>query len=71
MRCPIVKVAVGCLMEPAVVHIARVLQKLHFFQFFNLFTILHDLPQKKNTRIYRQKNTRLDDFLYTSYIFHT
>ena len=37
----------GRRMEPAALHIARVLQKLHFFQFFNFFYHLHDLPQKK------------------------
>ena len=94
-RRPIVKVAMGCHTEPAAV--AHVLQRLHFFQFFNFFIIyttyrkkkkitrpyrkkknnsiflynLHDLPQKKITRIYRKKKiTRLDDFLYTTYIFH-
>ena len=90
-RRPIVKVAT----EPAVVHSAHVLQKLHFFQFFFFFIYttcrkkkkhytplpqkkinfffnnLHDLPQKRKTHIDRQKKSaRLDDFLYTSYIFH-
>ena len=37
----------GCRTEPAAVHIAHVLQRLHFFQFFNFFYNLHDLPQKK------------------------
>ena len=32
--------------------------------------MLHDLPQKKITHIYCKKNTQLDIFLYTSYIFH-
>ena len=40
----------GCCMEPAVVHIAHVLQKLHFFQFFNFFPNLYDLPPKNFTR---------------------
>ena len=37
----------GCRTEPASVHIAHVLQKLHFFQFFNFFLTLHDFPQKR------------------------
>ena len=37
----------GCHTEPAAVHIAHVLQRLHFFQFLNFFNNLHDLPQKK------------------------
>ena len=73
----------------------HVLQRLHFFQFFNFFIIyttyrkkklhaptakknsiffydLHDLPQKKITRIYRKKNyTTRRFFLYTTYIFHS
>ena len=36
-RRPIVKVAMGCHTEPAAVPVAHVLQKLHFFQFFNFF----------------------------------
>ena len=36
-RRPIVKVTMGCRTEPAAVHIAHVLQRLHFFQFFNFF----------------------------------
>ena len=44
----------GCRTEPAAVHIAHVLQRLHFFQFFNLFNNLHELPQKKITRPYRK-----------------
>ena len=41
----------GCHTEPAAVHIAHVLEKLHFFQYFNFWYNLHDLPQKKITRI--------------------
>ena len=62
-RRPIVKVAMGCCTEPADVHIAHVLQKLHAFQFFNLFYNLQDLPQRKNYSIGHF-------FLYTTYIFH-
>ena len=38
-------------------HIAHVLQRLHFFQFFNpfFFNKLHDLTAKKNTPPYRKK----------------
>ena len=46
-RRPIVKVTMGCRTKPATVHIAHVLQKLHFFQFFNFFCDLHNLPQKE------------------------
>ena len=64
----------GCCAEPAAVHIAHVLQRLHFFQFFtrpyrkkrfNFFLIIHTTYRKK-------KITRLDDFLHTHtpYIFH-
>ena len=56
-RCPIVKVAMGCRTEPAFVPIAHVMQKLHFFQFF--LDNLHNLPQKKNTCIYRKKNNSI------------
>ena len=52
----------GSRTEPAAVHIAHVLQRLHFFQFFNFFNNLHDFPQKKITRIYRKKITRLAGF---------
>ena len=85
-RRPIVKFAMGCRTEPAAVHIAHVLQELHFFQFFNLFYNLHDLPQKNklhaiaakknnffpiiHTHLPQKKITRFDDFLYTSCIFH-
>ena len=47
----------GCRTEPAAVHIAHVLQQLHFFQssiFFIIYTIyrkkkLHALTAKKNS----------------------
>ena len=51
----------GCHTEPAAVHIAHVLQRLHFFQFFNFFIIyttyrkkkkLHTLTAKKNNSIF-------------------
>ena len=55
-RRPMVNVAMGCSTEAAIVHIAHVLQKLHFFQFSIFFTNnLHALPQKKITRIYCKK----------------
>ena len=57
-------VAMGCRTEPAIVHSAHVLQKLHFFQFFNLLYKLHDLPQKKITRIYLKKRF---NFCYNSH----
>ena len=45
----------GCRTEPAAVHIAHVFQRLHFFQFFNFFYNLRNLPQKNITRPYRKK----------------
>ena len=64
-RRPIVKVAMGCRTELAAVHIAHVLQRLHFFQFFNFFkNNLHALPQKKIARPYRKKKTI---FVYNSH----
>ena len=52
----------GCHTEPAFVHIAHVMQKLHFFQFFNCFCSLHDPPQ--------EKLHNLMILLFMSYIFH-
>ena len=37
----------GCRTEPATVHIAHVLQRLHFFQFFNFFLIIYTTYRKK------------------------
>ena len=54
-RCPIVKVAMGCCTEPAIVHIARVFQKWHFFSSFNF---------SKSFIITHQKNTRTDGFFF-------
>ena len=56
----------GCRTEPAAVHIAHVLQRLDFFQIFNFFYNLHDLPQKKNYTTYR-KNKKIQFF----FIIHT
>ena len=44
----------GCRTEPATVHIAHVLQRLHFFQFFNFFYNFTGLTAKKITRPYRK-----------------
>ena len=55
----------GCRKEPAAVHIAHVLQRLHLFQFVNFFYNLHDLPQKKITRPYRNKKNSI--FFYNSH----
>ena len=52
----------GCHTEPAAVHIAHVLQRLHFFQFFNFFYNLHDLPQKKNYTPLAQKKIIQNSF---------
>ena len=56
----------GCRTEPAAVHIAHVLQRLHFLQFFSFFYNLHDLPQKKITLLYR-KNKKNSNFFYDSH----
>ena len=51
----------GCRTGPAIVHSVHVLQKLHFFQFFNFF-LQFTLPTAKNTYTHLpQKNhtTRL------------
>ena len=50
----------GAITEPAAVHIAHVLQRSDFFQFFNFFLIsttyskkkLHDLPQRLKNSIF-------------------
>ena len=62
----------GCHTEPAIVHSAHALQKLHFFQIFNFFVAnLHDLPQNK--MICKNKNTHLQkksiflNIIYTTY----
>ena len=61
----------GCRTELAAVHIAHVLQRLHFFQFFNFFVIYTTYPPKKLHTFTAKKITRLNDFfLYTTYIFH-
>ena len=65
-RRPIVKVAMGCRMEPAAVHIAHVLQRLDFFQFFNFFYNLHDLQQKKKLHDLPQK-LKNSIFFYNSH----
>ena len=44
----------GCRTEPAIVHIAYVLQKLHFFQFFHFFDNLHDFPQNNYTCVQKK-----------------
>ena len=50
---PIVKVAVGCRTEPAIVHFAYILQKLHsFFQFSNFLIFFYNL----HSRFARKKN---------------
>ena len=47
----------GCRTEPVAVHIAHVLQQLHFFQFFNFLYSLHDLLQKKIPRPHRKEKS--------------
>ena len=66
-RRPIVKVAMGCRTGPAAVHIAHVLQRLDFFQFFNFFfNNSHDLPQKKKLHDLPQK-LKNSIFFYNSH----
>ena len=57
----------GCCTEPAAVHIAHVMQRLHFFQFFNFFYNLHDLPQKKITLPYRKNKKFIFFNIHTTY----
>ena len=60
----------GCRKEPAAVHIARVLQKLHFFPFFNFF-IIHTTYRKKKLHAFTAKRiTRLDNFFVHDLHFH-
>ena len=55
----------GCRTESAAVHIAHVLQKLHFFQFFNFFGIIYTTYcKKKITRVDRKKKSILFYNLY-------
>ena len=76
----------GCRTEPAAVHIAHVLQRLHFFQFFNFFMIWTTyckkkfytyLPQKKFDfffiihKTYRKKNYTNRRFFCTQLTFFT
>ena len=56
----------GCRTEPAAVHIAHVLQRLHFFQFFNFLIIYTLYRKKKVTRPYR-KNKKIQFFFYNSH----
>ena len=56
----------GCGTEPAAVHIAHVLQKLHFFQFFIFFDNVHDLPQKKLHALTAKKKS-LFFMIHTNY----
>ena len=64
---PIVKVAMGCRAEPAAVHIAHVLEKLHFFQFSNFFLIIYTTYRKKNYTHLPQKKIQLFFIIYTTY----
>ena len=57
----------GCRTEPAAVHIAHVLQRLHFFQFFNFFLYFTRLTAKKITRPYRKKKFNFFFIIYTTY----
>ena len=57
----------GCRTEPAAVHIAHVLQRLHFFQFFNFFLIIYTIYRKKKLRPYRKNLKKIQFF----FIIHT
>ena len=57
----------GCRTEPATVHVAHVLRKLHFFQFFNFCYNLHDLPQEKNYTPLPQKKIQFFFIIHTTY----
>ena len=59
----------GCCTEPAAVHIAHVLQTLHFFQVFNFFYNLHGLPQQKKLHPFTAKKKIIQFFfiIYTTY----
>ena len=57
----------GCCTEPAFVHVAHVMQKLHFFQFFNFFLNLRKLPQKKDYMHSPQKKFQLLFVIYRLY----
>ena len=53
------------------VHIARVLEKLHFFQFFNFLFIIYATYRKK--KLHPFTTEKLHDWticLSTTYIFH-
>ena len=62
-RRPIVKVAMGCRTKPAAVHIAHVLQRLHFFQFFNFFIIYTTYRKNKKITLPYRKNKEIQFFL--------
>ena len=61
-RRPMINVAMGCRTEPAIVHNAHVLQKLHFFSAFQFFFHNYMTYHKK-------KLHELTIFLYTNEIF--
>ena len=63
---PIVKVAMGCCMEPAAVHMAHVVRRLHFFQFFNFF-IIYTTCLKKITHPYRKIKFHIFLIIHTTY----
>ena len=69
-RRPIVKVAMGCRTEPATIHIAHVLQRLHLFQFFNFFLFTR-LTAKNITLPYRKKNYTTKRFFCPRVTFFT
>ena len=56
-------VGMGCRMEPAIVHGAHVLQKLHFFLRFSIFFIIYTTYRKKNHTHLPQKENQFCDKL--------
>ena len=60
----------GCRMEPAIVHIVKVLQKLHFFFNFAIFFYnLHDLPKKNNSTRFPKKKLHGLTIFFIGWIF--
>ena len=58
----------GCHTEPAAVHIAHVLQRLHFFQFFHFFLYFTRLTAKKKLHALTAKKDNSTFFIiYTTY----
>ena len=57
----------GCRTEPAAVHIAHVLQRLHFFQCFNFFLIIYTTYHKKKLHALTAKKIQFFFIIHTTY----